>query len=149
VPADPAQLDVLDHPEAAPTPERALSKSKYISGRQCTKLLWHQYNAKDLIPPHDAAQQAIFDQGHDVGRRARDLYPGGVLIEREHWDMDGLLADTALALAGGTPVCEAAFLSREWLQPRQLPVYAQVDILAPTDDGKLGTLGCTQAHWPN
>jgi len=136
VPADPAQLDVLDHPEAAPTPERALSKSKYISGRQCTKLLWHQYNAKDLIPPHDAAQQAIFDQGHDVGRRARDLYPGGVLIEREHWDMDGLLADTALALAGGTPVYEAAFLSRAWLQPRQWPVYAQVDILAPTGDGR-------------
>lgn len=101
MPEEPAQLDLLNQPEPAPpdAPERAISKSKYISGLQCHKLLWHQYNAKELIPAVDAAQQAIFNQGHEVGQRARQLSPGGVLIERERWDMGGLLADTARALA--------------------------------------------------
>ena len=27
-----------------------ISKSKFLSGLQCHKLLWHAYNAKDLIP---------------------------------------------------------------------------------------------------
>ena len=49
MPADPAHLDLLDHREAAPTPERALSKSRYISGLQCTKLPWHQYNASNFL----------------------------------------------------------------------------------------------------
>src|SRR5688500_6455909 len=45
---------------------------------QCAKLIWHQYNAKELIPPYDALQQAIFDQGHEVGLRAQQLYPNGI-----------------------------------------------------------------------
>ena len=116
-------------PELVPSvADRVISKSKYISGLQCHKLLWHQYNAKDLIPPYDASHQAVFDQGHEVGRRARLLYPGGVLIERERWEMDGLLADTTQALQLGMPIYEAALLGGG--------VYAQVDILAPTgDDG--------------
>jgi hypothetical protein len=36
------------------------SKSKYLSGLQCHKLLWYQYNAKDQIPQVDAQSQAIF-----------------------------------------------------------------------------------------
>jgi len=42
-----------------------VSKSKYLSGLQCLKLLWHYYNAKDELPETDAATQAIFDQGRD------------------------------------------------------------------------------------
>ena len=41
-----------------------LSKSKYLIGLQCLKLLWYNYNAKDKLPPTDAETQAIFDQGH-------------------------------------------------------------------------------------
>ena len=33
-----------------------VSKSKYLWGLQCPKLLWHAYNAKDLIPEPDAQQ---------------------------------------------------------------------------------------------
>lgn len=39
-----------------------ISKSKFLSGNQCKKLLWHAYNKKDQIPEPDAAQQAIFEQ---------------------------------------------------------------------------------------
>src|SRR6266446_1784155 len=52
-----------------------LSKSKYLWGLQCHKLLWHAYNAKDLIPERDAATQAIFDQGHEVGALAKQIFP--------------------------------------------------------------------------
>ncbi len=48
-----------------------ISKSKFLSGLQCHKLLWHVFNAKDLIPEPDAATQAVFEQGHEVGRADR------------------------------------------------------------------------------
>lgn len=34
----------------------SISKSKFLSGRQCPKLLWTQYNNKAVIPPADAGQ---------------------------------------------------------------------------------------------
>jgi hypothetical protein len=52
-----------------------ISKSKFLWGSQCKKLLWYAYNAKDQIPEPEAAQQAIFDQGHEVGALAKSLYP--------------------------------------------------------------------------
>ena len=50
----------LDHTTATEQP--LISKSKFLWGSQCLKLLWYAYNAKDQIPPPDAATQAIFDQ---------------------------------------------------------------------------------------
>ncbi len=55
-----------------------LSKSKYLNGLQCPKLLWHYYNAKDKFPPTDESIQAIFDQGHIVGKLAQ------VAVSRRH-----------------------------------------------------------------
>ncbi|TFH12338.1 MAG: DUF2779 domain-containing protein, partial [Lentisphaerales bacterium] len=68
-----------------------LSKSKYLIGLQCPKLLWTHYNAKDELPPVDAATQAIFDQGHEVGELATTLYPDGLEVK---WDQgfDGVIA---------------------------------------------------------
>ena len=57
-----------------------ISKSKYSWGLQCPKLLWHAYNRKDLIPQPDAQQQAVFDQGHEVGALAKQLYPNGIEV---------------------------------------------------------------------
>ncbi|MGO8926193.1 MAG: hypothetical protein ACLQU3_04785 [Limisphaerales bacterium] len=57
-----------------------VSKSKFLWGAQCRKLLWIAYNAKDQIPEPDAATQAIFDQGHEVGALAKALYPGGIIV---------------------------------------------------------------------
>jgi len=55
-----------------------ISKSKYMAGLQCHKLLWYYYNQKDAISSPDASQQAIFDQGHEVGELAKRLYPRAV-----------------------------------------------------------------------
>jgi hypothetical protein len=54
-----------------------ISKSKFLWGLQCPKLLSTTYNAKHLIPEPDAAQQAVFDQGHEVGALAKRLHPDG------------------------------------------------------------------------
>jgi hypothetical protein len=61
-----------------PLPFHILSKSTFIKGLQCEKSLYlNKYNPelKDEIP---ASRQAVFDTGHEVGRYAQQLFPGGV-----------------------------------------------------------------------
>jgi hypothetical protein len=65
-----------------------VSKSKFLWGGQCRKLLWYAYNAKDQIPEPDAATQAIFDQGHEVGALAKVLYPVGIIVAYRGHDLD-------------------------------------------------------------
>ena len=55
-------------------------KSKFLWGVQCKKLLWVAYNDRNQIPEPDAAQQAIFAQGQEVGALAKALYPGGIIV---------------------------------------------------------------------
>jgi hypothetical protein len=55
-----------------------LSKSTYLRGSQCKKSLylhWHQPELKDKI---SAMQQAIFNQGTNVGKLAQQFFPGGI-----------------------------------------------------------------------
>src|SRR5574341_1115859 len=100
-----------------------LSKSRFCYGLQCLKQLWwrvHEPDAPELTP--DAALQAIFDRGHDVGRRAQRAFPGGTLIGHEHWEIAEKVADTKAALAAQAPaIYEAAFLVDG--------VYVAVDVL--------------------
>ncbi len=86
-----------------------ISKSKYLSGLQCHKLLWHYYNAKDLIPEVDAATQAIFDQGHLVGEYAKKLFPGGVEVCKGIFDIKEVIHKSVPALKLRKPLFEAAF----------------------------------------
>src|SRR6266568_3112443 len=57
--------------------ELFISKSKFLWGLQCHKLIWHAYNANHLIPGPDTQQQEIFDQGHEVAALARRLFVAG------------------------------------------------------------------------
>ena len=57
-----------------------ISKSRYMAGLQCPRLLWHKFNQPDAFPPVDAATQAIFDQGAQVGELAKQLFPKGLEI---------------------------------------------------------------------
>ncbi len=64
-----------------PSDQPYISKSAYLMGRQCGKLLWFRYNAKDEIPAcSDEARQAIFDQGNEVGALARQLFSNGITV---------------------------------------------------------------------
>ncbi len=56
-----------------------LSKSRIMAGLQCSKRLWLEVHRPELIE-YGPAQERIFAQGHDVGRLARALHPGGILV---------------------------------------------------------------------
>ena len=92
-----------DEPQSAYIP-----KSKFLWGLQCPKLIWHACNAKDLIPQPDASQQAIFDQGHEVGALAKKLFPDGVEVGEGVTDLDETMRLTEQALELRRPLFEAS-----------------------------------------
>ena len=102
---------------------RRLSKSRYLAGLQCHKQLWwrvHEPDAPELVP--DAGQQNLFDQGKEVGERARTYVPGGELIGPPYYEYDNKVAATRELLERAPPaIYEAWFLADE--------TYAGVDIL--------------------
>ena len=103
-----------------------ISKSKYLAGLQCHKLLWFYYNAKDEIPKTDAAKQAIFDQGHEVGALAKKMFPDGIEVGAGITDLPETLRLTPDAVKLRKPLFEAAFCANG--------CYARVDILNPVKD---------------
>jgi hypothetical protein len=70
-----------------------ISKSKFLQGLQCPKLIWSAYNAKHLFPEVDDALQAVFDQGHEVGSFAKKLFPNGVEVDVDPTDFEGAASD--------------------------------------------------------
>jgi hypothetical protein len=112
------------HPPIPTPPKSVISKSAFLNGLQCPKLLWHTVNTKDLLPEPDAAQQAIFDQGHDVGALAKEMFPGG--IEVCGTDRDEIIQGTTEALKLRKPLFEPAFQASGG--------FCRVDVLNPTQD---------------
>ena len=55
-----------------------LSKSRFVAGCQCLKRLYWQVHEPELAEEPDSATEAIIEQGREVGRLARTLFPGGV-----------------------------------------------------------------------
>lgn len=101
-----------------------LSKSRYLNGLQCPKLLWVATNEPERIPEPDAATQHIFDQGHLVGELAKKLYPGGIDVASE--DFMGNIAITKELLQQRSPLFEAGVLSGQ--------IYSRADILNPVNE---------------
>ena len=104
-----------------------LSKSKYLQGLQCPKLLWMSYHAKDQFPPLDPETQAIFDQGNEVTKLARTLFSDGIEIDGDPKDIEVLLKTTQELLLLRKPLYEAAI--------RYKNTFARPDILTPNKDG--------------
>jgi predicted RecB family nuclease len=57
-----------------------LSKSRFIAGCQCLKRLYWQVHEPELAAPPSGADQAIIEQGREMGMLARHLFPGGVEV---------------------------------------------------------------------
>ena len=100
-----------------------LSKSRFMSGRQCTLRLWNDWFLPELATPADSSSQARFDEGNEVGELARKRFPG-VLVSADHRQSAEALAETARLLAD--PIVEvlheAAFEHRG--------AFVRVDVLA-------------------
>ena len=102
------------------------SKSRYLEGLQCPKLLWMRCNAKEEFPQTDDSTQAIFDQGNQVTALARTLFQGGIEIEGIT-DYDSIIRRTQDLLPERVPLFEPAF--------RVKNLFARPDILSPNKDG--------------
>ena len=105
-----------------PKPQPFLSKTKYLDGLKCPKLLWYKFNKRSLVPKPDVSLQAIFDQGHRVGEIARKLYPDGIKIERD-WMPEKTHAKSLEAIKQRKPLFESGLIYGR--------AYALPDILIP------------------
>jgi hypothetical protein len=85
-----------------------LSKSSFGAGMQCHKRLWIEKRQSELVPAASASQQAIFDQGHEVGSWSHRLFPEGILLSGE-MDFKAHLQASRDALATRKPLFEPAF----------------------------------------
>ena len=93
-----------------------LSKSQYIRGLQCHKSLWLYKHKREVITPTSPQQEFIFANGHRVGKLAQDLFPGGVEIEHDPQNFDGMMGQTrALIDQGANVIYEATFKSHNVL----------------------------------
>jgi len=102
-------------------PFNLLSKSKYITGLQCPRLIWTQFHEPEKLPETDPVTQHIFDQGHLVGELAKKLFPEGIDISTE--DFMGNISNTMNLLRNRKPLFEAGILAGN--------LYSRVDILHP------------------
>ncbi|MFC2062916.1 DUF2779 domain-containing protein [Chloroflexota bacterium] len=107
-------------------PFKMLSKTKYLAGLQCPKLLWIQVNEPERIPEIDPATQYVFDQGHLVGELAKKLYPGGTDIPTG--DFMGNIRQAQARITERKTLFEAGFLSGR--------IYSRIDILNPANEDK-------------
>ena len=106
-----------------------LSKSRFLAGLHCPLHLWYQCYNRELASKVSTAQQALFDMGHEVGRLATQLYPGGILIEEDHLHHKQAVQSTLSAMKKSNlaAIFEAAFISDG--------VRVRVDILERLNDG--------------
>ena len=104
-----------------------LTKSRFVAGWQCQKLLWwteHEPDATELVP--DKVLQDRFDQGRHVTELARLTFPGATLIPPG--TDSARIEATKLALDFGAPaILEAAFAADG--------VFVAIDALAREGDG--------------
>jgi len=58
-----------------------LSKSGFVAGCQCLKRLYLQVHQPELATQADGADEAIMEQGREVGLLARQLFPSGIEVD--------------------------------------------------------------------
>ncbi len=104
---------------------RLLSKTRYLNGLQCPKLLWVSVHEPRRLPEPDAATQHVFDQGHLVGELAKRLYPNGMDLPTDNFKEN--LNLTRRCLEKRIPLFEAGIMAGN--------LYSRTDILNPADDG--------------
>lgn len=93
-----------------------------MQGLQCTKSLYLQIHDSNLAREVSAGEQAIFDQGNEVGLEAQKRFPGGYTVEAEYWDFEGAIEQTKQAIKDGAKdIYEASFIFDD--------IFARIDIL--------------------
>jgi len=105
-------------------PSQLITKSKYLNGLQCPRLLWIEVNQPERIPAPDINTQYTFDQGHLAGQLAQSLFPHGISIPNDNF-MENV-RQTRQLLSMRIPLFEAGILSNN--------IYSRIDILNPVNE---------------
>jgi len=104
-----------------------LSKTQFLRGLQCHKALWLLKKRPDLAVEPDSALLAVFEEGHEAGKLAQGLFPGGVVVEFERDKKKMLKKTIELVDQGVETIYEATFSFDN--------IFVMVDILHMTDNG--------------
>jgi hypothetical protein len=107
---------------------KLLSKTKVMRGYRCLKNVYQTIHNPDLEAPITKEQQALFDQGNQVGEDARKKFPGGVLVDNKPWDFFGSLKATRELIKNEKIIYEAAFEYKG--------CYARADVIVFSDETK-------------
>jgi len=105
-----------------------ISKSKFVAGCQCLKRFYLQVHSPELAAQPSAADQAIIQQGHEVGMLARTLFPGGVEVCERSLDQAIRATRESVADPEIPAVFEAVF--------EHGGVLVKVDVLHRRRDGR-------------
>lgn len=86
-----------------------LTKSRYVQGIACEKLLWLGWHEK--LPYEEPEPGSPAAVGIEVGRHAHKLFPGGVVVTEEPWQHDQAVRRTKALMADPAvpAIFEAAF----------------------------------------
>lgn len=117
-----------------------ISKSKFIAGVQCLKRLYLLVHSRELAAQPDGSDQAIIEQGREVGLLARQLFPGGVEVDGSGGLKAAICATRELVNNPDVPaIFEAAFDSNDVvvktdiLQRRKENLWRLVEVKSTTD----------------
>ncbi|GJL48877.1 DUF2779 domain-containing protein [Candidatus Nitrospira salsa] len=90
-----------------------LSKSKFLSGLQCTKRLYYEVHTPELAGEIDPERQAIMNMGTEIGEIARRRFPHGILVTETYRQTSAALRRTTELVEDQTTsvIFEGAF---EW-----------------------------------
>src|SRR3990172_13192463 len=125
-----------------------LSKSKYLSGLQCEKRLWLEIYDPDKASEATEYQQRLFEQGKEVGIRARRYFEEGYLIDKDRLKIYECVEETRDAIARGKSIIfEGTFFYDN--------TYIMSDIIKRNEDESWdiievkSTLGIKDEHIPD
>ncbi len=110
-----------------PNKKHLLTKSAFVNAIDCARFFSVYQNERERLQAPDEAQQALFDQGHDIGEMAKMLYPDGIEIDWNDGHEAGI-AQTAEVIGKRRPIFEAGF--------RHGRTHARADILNPSSNGR-------------
>ena len=103
---------------------KLLTKSNYLLGLQCPKLLWVTKNNKERIPEPDYSAKHNFEMGDIIGVLATKVFPKG--IDLANLDFKENIEKTKEAIKSRKTIYEAGILTDD--------VYSRADILLPVGE---------------
>jgi len=106
-----------------------LTKTKFLSGLQCPKLLWVSEHDKDRFPEPDISTQYNLEQGAVIGNLAKQLFKDGVDLADLSFTEN--LQRTSELIDDGVPIFEAGFK----IDFEGNELFCKVDILSPSENG--------------